>query len=382
MNFVSSWFKFDLRDLHAAVVKIQAMKLRLSLPLLALACSVPAKAQTAENVVYVTLDGMRWQEVFSGASLEYMGDVAGGGWSADSAGLAARFWRPTAEERRTTLMPFLWSIVATRGQLIGNPAQNSDVHVTNGLWFSYPGYSEMLSGAADPRIDSNDSIPNPNITVLEYLNGLPDFRGKVAAFGSWEILPFIVNARRSSIYTNGDGPPVREPSTPRDSALNDLAAELPPLWGSTRLDGPTMLGVLEYVKAKKPRVLYVMLGETDEWAHDQRYDLYLDAAWRGDRFIQRLWEMLQGMPEYAGKTALVISTDHGRGSTTGDWGNHGTDYPQAGRIWIAAMGPGIPARGDRPGVSVTQSQIAATVARLLGRDFRASRPEAAPAIEF
>lgn len=350
--------------------------------LLSLGSSTATAQQSAENVVYVTLDGMRWQEVFNGASLEYMGDSAGGGWSADSAGLAARFWRPTAEARRRVLMPFLWSTVVTRGQIIGNPARRSDAHVTNGLWFSYPGYSEMLTGAADPRIDSNDSIPNPNITVLEWLNGQPEYRGRVAAFGSWEILPFIVNTRRSGIYTNGDGLPIREPSTARDSALNDLSAELPPLWGSTRLDGPTMLGAFAYVKAHKPRVLYVMLGETDEWAHDQRYDLYLDAAWRGDRFIQRLWEMLQGMPEYAGKTALVISTDHGRGSTVGDWGNHGKEYPQAGQIWIAAMGPGVAARGERSDFVATQSQVAATLAWLLRLDFRQAVSTAAPRIDF
>lgn len=341
-----------------------------------------AAAQQAENIVYVTLDGMRWQEVFNGAALEFMGDSAGGGWSADSAGLAARFWRPTVEARRAALMPFLWNTVVLRGQIIGNPARRSDAHVTNGLWFSYPGYSEMLTGSADPRIDSNDSIPNPNITVLEWLNGLPAFKGRVAAFGSWEILPFILNTRRSGIYTNGDGPPVRDPLTARDSALNDLAIELPPLWGSTRLDGPTMLGTLQYVKTHKPRVLYLMLGETDEWAHGQRYDLYLDAAWRGDRFIQRLWETMQGMPEYAGKTALVISTDHGRGSSVADWGNHGKDYPQAGRIWIAAMGPGIRAAGDREGVTLTQSQIAATLARLLGHDFRAAHSAAAASLDF
>jgi hypothetical protein len=341
-----------------------------------------AQQPRAENIVYVTLDGLRWQEIFNGAALEYMGETAGGGWAADSAGLAARFWRQTAEERRKVLMPFLWGTVVPRGQIIGNPARGADAHVTNGLWFSYPGYNEMLSGAADSRVDSNDPVPNPNITVLEWLNRQAGFAGRVAAFGSWEILPYIVNTARSGIYTNGDGPPVAQPRSQRDSALNDLAAELPPLWGATRLDGPTMLGALEYVKTRQPRVLYIMLGETDEWAHGQRYDLYLDAAWRGDRFIQRLWETMQAMPQYAGKTALVISTDHGRGSRVEDWGNHGKDYPQAGRIWIAAMGPGIPARGDREAAMITQSQIAATLAALLGRDFRASQTKIDPPIEF
>ena len=58
-------------------------------------------------------------------------------------------------------------------------------------------------------------------------------------------------------------------------------------------------------KKQHPRVLYVMLGETDEWAHGRRYDLYLDAAQRNDRFIKRLWETAQSMPEYANRTALV-----------------------------------------------------------------------------
>jgi hypothetical protein len=92
--------------------------------------------------------------------------------------------------------------------------------------------------------------------------------------------------------------------------------------------------------------------------------------------------MLQSMPEYAGKTALVISTDHGRGHSVKDWGNHGKDYPQAGQIWIAAMGPGVPARGERSGGVATQSQVAATLAWLLGRDFRRDVPAAAPRLEF
>ena len=58
-----------------------------------------------------------------------------------------------------------------------------------------------------------------------------------------------------------------------------------------------------------------MLGETDEWAHGRRYDLYLDSAWRNDRFIRSLWETAQSMSEYTGDTALILATDHGRGNT-------------------------------------------------------------------
>jgi phosphopentomutase len=125
-----------------------------------------------------------------------------------------------------------------------------------------------------------------------------------------------------------------------------------------------------------------MLGETDEWAHDRRYDLYLDAAWRGDRFVARLWETAQSMPEYRGKTALVITTDHGRGDSPENWSDHGRDVPAARRIWIAVLGPATPALGVRSGVGATQAQVAATIATLLGLDFNSARPSAAPPLRL
>jgi hypothetical protein len=59
-------------------------------------------------------------------------------------------------------------------------------------------------------------------------------------------------------------------------------------------------------------------GGQDEWAHERRYDLYLDAIHRSDDFLRVLWETVQRMPEYGGRTALLVATDHGRGSGT-DW---------------------------------------------------------------
>ena len=81
-----------------------------------------------------------------------------------------------------------------------------------------------------------------------------------------------------------------------------------------------------------------MVGETDEWAHQRRYDLYLDAAWRNDRMIRRLWEAAQSTPEYANRTALIVTTDHGRGDKPEDWPDHGRETPASERIWIAVMG--------------------------------------------
>jgi len=349
------------------------------------AAAILAAAQTpqpAANVLVVTMDGMRWQEVFGGLQSELLTKEAGGISEEAAATATRRFGAASPEERRQKLMPFFWSVIAKRGQIFGDPKHSSVARVTNGLWFSYPGYNEMLTGSPDPRIDSNDKRPNPNVTVLEWLNHRPSFTGRVAAFGSWEVLPFILNASRSGLPANGDGPPIAKPESERERAINEFAAELPPYWGETRFDAPTGLGALEYFRKHHPRVLYVMLGETDEWAHGRRYDLYLDAAERNDRFIRRLWETAQSMPQYANRTALVLATDHGRGDTAEDWTDHGRKVPAAERIWMAVMGPGVLPLGLRADVTVTQSQIAATIAALVGEDYRGAQPNAAPPLDL
>lgn len=336
-----------------------------------LAQTAPAPAP---NVVVITIDGLRWQEMFGGAHQEYFKKAKDG-----SPGAAEqRFWRPTADARRSVLLPFLWGTVAAKGQIFGDPAKGSRAHLTNGLWFSYPGYNEMLSGSADARVDSNDKVPNPNLTVLEWLNRRPGFAGRVAAFGAWDVLPSILNTGRSGIPVGSGFSPVPSATTERERAINELAADLPPYWEYGTFDAPIVYAALESLRTTKPRVLYIMLGEGDEWAHAGRYDLYLDASFRADRFIARIWDTLQSMPEYANRTTLLVTTDHGRGATTTDWMDHGRKVPAAETTWFAAIGPGVAPLGARETVTVTTSQLAATIAAVVGEDFRAAVPAAAP----
>ena len=332
-----------------------------------------SRVRTA-NVLVVTLDGWRWQELFGGADRKLFSRRDQDG---EGSATLRRFWRPSPAESRAAIMPFFWSEIAKRGQVFGNPESRSRAHVTNGLWFSYPGYAEMLSGVADSRVDSNDKKANPNLTVLEWLEQRPGFNGRVAAFGAWDLLPYILNVPRSGLPAGDGFPPAPSPRTDRERAINDLAADLPPLWEGAPLDAPIMQAALECVRTRRPRVLYVMLGETDEWAHEKRYDLYLDAAFRADRFIRRLWETVQSIGQYADRTALIVATDHGRGATAADWTDHGRKVPAAEETWIAVMGPDTAPLGDRAAVTVTTAQIAATVAALVGEDYRAGMPTAA-----
>jgi len=343
---------------------------------LAFVATTGAQQAPARNVVIVTIDGLRWQEMFGGADSDYFQKDGKG----EATAVERLYVRPTAEERRALLMPYMWNDVARSGQIFGDPSRRSRSHVTNGLWFSYPGYNEMLSGMADPRVDSNDKVPNPNVTVLEWLNTRPEFAGKVAAFGAWDRLPFILNVDRSGLPVGTGFTPVPSPKTVRQREINEMAKDLPPVWDYGTFDAPIVAAAVECLRVDKPRVMYVMLGEGDEWAHRSRYDLYLDATQRADRFVRRLWETLQSLPEYKGTTALLLTTDHGRGATTKDWTDHGRKVPAAESTWMAAIGAGVAPLGVRESVTVTSSQLAATIASLLGQDYSTASPKAAPAL--
>jgi Type I phosphodiesterase / nucleotide pyrophosphatase len=337
---------------------------------LALGTSVSAPAQTArktQNVIFVMTDGLRWQDVFRGADPALLSE-AGGVSNVDD--LKRLYWRGSPEARREALMPFLWQSIAGGGQIYGNRDLGADAYVTNGLNFSYPGYNETLSGFPDPRIRSNDNVPNPNVTVLEWLHRKPAYRGKVAAFGAWEVISSIVNGERGGFVANaGYAPFTAQPVTPALELLNRLKSDTR-IWDDEPFDSFAFHTALEYLKLHKPRVLYLSLGETDDWAHEGKYDLYLRAAHRVDQYLKELWETVQSMEEYRGKTTLIFSADHGRGEAPVEWKSHGEKIPGSKYIWMGFLGPDTRALGERAHIApVTQSQIAATLAALLGEDY-------------
>lgn len=136
-------------------------------------------------MVLITLDGFRWQELFTGADPKL---IANKNYVGDTTELKNSFWKESAEKRRETLLPFIWTEVTKLGEIHGNREAGSKVNLTNKMWFSYPGYNEILTGKADDEhITSNDKIYNQNITILEEFNATPKYKGKVAAFTSWDV---------------------------------------------------------------------------------------------------------------------------------------------------------------------------------------------------
>lgn len=341
----------------------------------------PLQAGETEYVFIITFDGLRWQELFQGADSLLIDDS---GYVDSPEALTKRFWHSDQLERRKLLMPFFWEVIAKEGQLYGNRKYGNNVDCSNQMWFSYPGYSEILCGFADDeRINSNSKIPNPNVTVLEFLNIQPSLNGKVAAFGSWDVFPFIINEERSGVPVNAGFEDAKGSKlSEREILLNELQKEIRSPWGSVRLDPFTHHYALEYVKKHKPRVLYIAYGETDDFAHDGRYDEYLHSAHQTDKYIRSLWEYVQSSRTYKDKTTFIITTDHGRGTKPkSTWKSHGTSIEGAEEIWFAVIGPDTPAVGEiKTQGQFYQNQVASTAAAFLGLTYTNKR-EPGPTVE-
>ncbi|BDF94083.1 MULTISPECIES: alkaline phosphatase family protein [Pseudoalteromonas] len=370
------------------------MKKLIKLNLLGIVLLTSQFAIAAQNVVLVTLDGVRWQEVFNGADANLLNNPD---FVKRSDELKAEFWHEDTQQRQQLLMPFITQTVAKQGAIIGDRNNNSKMSVSNPWYFSYPGYNEILTGFVDEGINSNDKILNPNQTMLELLEQQVEYKNKTALFGSWDVFPFIVNDKRSGVYVNAGFMPIAEGLSTDAALLNAMQNEIPSPWHNVRFDSFTYRFAKAYMLANKPKLLVISLGETDDFAHDGHYDQYLKSAKQNDAFIQDLWQTIQTTQGYKNNTTLIITTDHGRGSHANDWQHHSSKqalakseqgrkaFPEgiigSDHIWFAAIGPTIKATGLlKTRAELKQAQVAATVLTALGEDPKKINPKMAPAI--
>ncbi|MGN7516147.1 MAG: phosphoglyceromutase [Allomuricauda sp.] len=344
------------------------MKNRFFIFIMLLFTSMATYAQKAENikVILITLDGFRWQELFTGADSLLIGNKE---YVHDTEMLKEAFWRETPTERREALLPFFWNQVEKMGQIHGNRTLGSKVDLTNSMWFSYPGYNEILTGTADDEnILSNAKMPNPNTTILERYNNTPEGKGNVAAFGSWDVFPFIVNEERSGVPVNAGFEEATGDLTEKEKFLNQLQGQIPSPWGSVRLDAFTHHYALEHMKKKHPNLVYISYGETDDFAHDGDYQAYLKSAHNTDALIKEIWEFTQQDDFYKDQTVFLITTDHGRGTKPlKTWRSHGSDVKGAGSVWMVAFGKDVDPVGEvGTEEQLYSNQFAPTILKILG----------------
>lgn len=311
------------------------------------------------NVFVITLDGFRWQELFKGADSSLLNDAAD---TEEAISTKELFWAKTESERRRKLMPFFWSTVVGEGQIFGNRRYKNYVNVSNIYALSYPGYNEMFTGTTDLTIFSNNKIRNRNVTLFEYLNNKPFFKGKVASFTSWEMFPYIFNQKRSKLHVSSHN------RLSQKNMLSFFLNKKTKYNNDTALhhDLATYAAAKDYILKHHPRLVHIGLGGTDEYGHKRQYHNYLYQAHLADNVIAWLWQLVQSSSFYRDKTTFIITTDHGRGANKKDWHKHGIFVKGSSQTWMAFLGNGIRNMGEcRNRVQLYQKQLAGTIGHFL-----------------
>lgn len=334
----------------------------LSLPLL-----LSAKGEKDSRLIIITIDGLRWQEVFAGAEESLMSDAK---LVRDADQLRRFYWRHTPVERRKSLMPFVWNTIATQGTIIGNRNLGSKMQVANKTNISYPGYCEMMTGIVDEDITSNDPVANPHRNVLEVVNEDLRYMNGVVMYGSWKSTRYAIHNEEARIPASVSyEKSVAKNKTPRLQLVERMLEGMPRFWRSEHFDAFTYAFATETLKADHPKVMWISFGDCDEWAHAKKYDFYLDAANATDAFIRDIYETCEADKFYQGKTTYIITCDHGRGEGS-EWSDHGSKVKGSEATWVMLFGKGINPLGEtvNNGPFYTK-QIAATIANILDVEF-------------
>jgi hypothetical protein len=103
-----------------------------------------------------------------------------------------------------------------------------------------------------------------------------------------------------------------------------------------------------------------------EVAHFGSYSLHLGGIATVDRLVYELWNVLQTVPAYRGKTTLIVLPEFGRdfdGSNTNGFFNHRQNGDSTRITWMMCMGDAI-RRAQILEDPIQQTDICPTIARL------------------
>jgi len=286
------------------------------------------------TIVIVTLDGVRWHEVFEGVDAK----------------LAAEHDMPqSAVVSARELLPNLYAIIDSHGSALGAPGHGAAISASGPDFLSLPGYAEMLSGRSVTGCANNQCAGVAAHTIIEQLSSgaaRPD--ADVAAVTSWGEIAKVTSygSCRAAVSSGRHGGSNREIfGRDREGAeLLSLAENAPRGLGDAdfRPDALTADLGIHYLKTQAPRFLFLGLGEPDEFGHMNDYAGYLESLRRADARIAEIDAELQRLAASGTRTALFITADHGRADNFVD---HGEKYPESARVWLVASGSALNARG-------------------------------------
>ncbi len=304
------------------------------------------------SVVLLTLDGVRWQEVFDGVDARV----------ADTHGL-----RPAERVSARELMPNLHRLIAHDGTALGAGPDATAMRASGPNFVSLPGYIELLTGRASSGCADNDCARVGTATLFDELaaNGC----GRAALFSSWSGIGSAASLLAQTALVSagryaGEQRDLLEVDARVSAALTAGEGAGPSAGeGDFRPDVHTAEAGLAYLQAAHPRFLFIGLGETDEYGHADDYRAYLNALRSADAVIGRVAREVFRQIAAGRRSTLLITTDHGRADS---FAPHGGPYAESSRVWLVAAGSGIATRGiAHSGRARHLADVAPTIRQLL-----------------
>jgi len=279
----------------------------LLMTLLSLFPQLPTQPAPNTNVVLITLDGVRWQEVFTGTD-------------------------PVLSQHHMSareLLPNLYDLFVDHGIAIG---QKSPIIASGPNHISLPGYLEITRGHPSTDCQRNDCYPIIDQSIFQLFD-------HPVLFSSWDVIARTAPSNIDVVINSGRD--VRSESWKRLNLSDNTI--FPHTIGAPdyRPDIYTEAPVIQYALKYQPDLLWIGLGDGDEYGHLNNYPEYLASMQQTDEFIGSLVRWTE-QSDYGKNTVFLITADHGRNANFRD---HGTSMVSA-RVFLLMHGKDIPAKGN------------------------------------
>jgi hypothetical protein len=133
-----------------------------------------------------------------------------------------------------------------------------------------------------------------------------------------------------------------------------------------RDDSLTFSRTLNILSVEHPRFILLSFREPDNSAHQGNWESYIRGIKKTDEYVYQLWNFIKEDNYYRGKTAMIITNDHGRhlDNISDGFVSHGDTCEGCRHISLLAYGPDFK-RGEVINLNRELIDIPATIAGLL-----------------
>lgn len=261
------------------------------------------KQNKITHVIYVTLDGTRWQDIL----------------------------------QIQTNLPKFWKNHAANTTIYGMPGSDSVMEVAS-VPVSLPSYQSQMTGAVQPCNDNECGRVKAETMPEHLLGKLKLAKKDVAVFSSWPVIANALESKPGTVYSSVGNKPVVDPVTGKPDEVMANINHLQTLRRhvhTNRMDEYTFGQALHYFQKYTPTFLWISLVNADNEAHLDHQDKYYNVLSAYDDYLDQLFKTLKDM-HMDKNTMVVVTTDHGRGDGA-KWTDHGAEYPESRRTWAFVM---------------------------------------------